>query len=31
LVVDIAEKGGASPGAVLEAADTALTLLGHPR
>jgi 3-hydroxyisobutyrate dehydrogenase len=31
LVVDIAEKGGASPGAVLEAADAALTLLGHPR
>jgi 3-hydroxyisobutyrate dehydrogenase len=31
LVVDIADKGGASPGAVLDAADAALTLLGHPR
>jgi 3-hydroxyisobutyrate dehydrogenase-like beta-hydroxyacid dehydrogenase len=31
LVVDIAEKGGASPGAVLDAADAALKLLGHPR
>ncbi len=31
LAVDIAEKAGASPGAVLDAADAALTLLGHPR
>lgn len=31
LVVDIAEKAGASPGAVLDAADAALKLLGHPR
>jgi len=31
LVVDIADKGGASPGAVLDAADAALVLLGHPR
>jgi 3-hydroxyisobutyrate dehydrogenase len=31
LVVDIADKGGASPGAVLDAADAALELLGHPR
>jgi 3-hydroxyisobutyrate dehydrogenase len=31
LVVDIAEKGGASPGAVLDAADAALKLLGHQR
>ena len=31
LVVDIAGKAGASPGAVLDAADAALKLLGHPR
>ena len=31
LVVDIAEKRGASPGAVLDAADAALKLVGHPR
>ena len=31
LVVDIADEGGASPGAVLDAADAALHLLGHPR
>jgi hypothetical protein len=31
LVVDIAEKAGARPGAVLDAADAALKLLGHPR
>ena len=31
LVVDIADKRGASPGAVLDAADAALELLGHPR
>jgi 3-hydroxyisobutyrate dehydrogenase len=31
LVVDIAEKAGASPGAVLDAADATLKLLGHPR
>ena len=31
LVVDIADKCGASPGAVLDAADAALKLLGHPR
>jgi hypothetical protein len=31
LVVDIAEKSGASPGAVLDAADAALTILGYPR
>ncbi|HZQ30117.1 MAG TPA: NAD(P)-dependent oxidoreductase [Mycobacterium sp.] len=31
LVVDIAEKGGATPGSVLDAADAALTILGHPR
>lgn len=31
LIVDIAEKGGASPGAVLDAADAALMLMGHPR
>lgn len=31
LIVDIAEKSGASPGAVLDAADAALTLMGHPR
>jgi 3-hydroxyisobutyrate dehydrogenase len=31
LLVDIAEKSGASPGAVLDAADAALTLMGHRR
>lgn len=31
LVTDIAEQSGASPGAVLDAADAALKLLGHPR
>ena len=31
LVVDIADKGGASPSAVLDAADAALALMGHPR
>jgi len=31
LIVDIAEKSGESPGAVLDAADAALSLLGHPR
>jgi 3-hydroxyisobutyrate dehydrogenase len=31
LVVDIAEKSGAVPGAVLDAADAALMLMGHPR
>jgi 3-hydroxyisobutyrate dehydrogenase-like beta-hydroxyacid dehydrogenase len=31
LVVDIADRRGASPGAVLDAADAALELLGHPR
>jgi 3-hydroxyisobutyrate dehydrogenase len=31
LVADLAEKAGASPGAVLDAADAALTLMKHPR
>ncbi len=31
LVADIAQKAGVSPGAVLDAADAALTLLEHPR
>ncbi|OBH25911.1 NAD(P)-dependent oxidoreductase [Mycobacterium sp. E1319] len=31
LVVDLAEGAGARAGAVLDAADAALTLLGHPR
>ncbi|MDT5093135.1 MAG: hypothetical protein QOH60_2498 [Mycobacterium sp.] len=31
LIVDIAEKTGESPGPVLDAADAALSLLGHPR
>jgi 3-hydroxyisobutyrate dehydrogenase len=30
-VVDIAETAGASPGVVLDAADAALTMMGHPR
>jgi 3-hydroxyisobutyrate dehydrogenase len=31
LVADLAERASASPGAVLDAADAALTLLKHPR
>lgn len=31
LVADLAEKANASPGAVLDAADAALTLMDHPR
>jgi 3-hydroxyisobutyrate dehydrogenase-like beta-hydroxyacid dehydrogenase len=31
LVVDLADRAGASGGAVLEAADAALSLMGHPR
>ena len=31
LVADIAEKSGAAPGAVLDAADAALRMIGHPR
>ena len=31
LVVDLADQGGASGGAVLDAADAALTLMGNPR
>ena len=31
LVVDLADRAGASPGAVLDAADATLTLMGHPR
>lgn len=31
LVVDLADRAGASGGAVLDAADAALTLIGHPR
>jgi 3-hydroxyisobutyrate dehydrogenase len=31
LIADLAEKAGASPGAVLAAADAALTLMDHPR
>jgi 3-hydroxyisobutyrate dehydrogenase-like beta-hydroxyacid dehydrogenase len=31
LIVDIAEKRGAAPGAVLDAADVALRMIGHPR
>ena len=31
LIVDIAEQNGASPGAVLDAADAALRMIGHPR
>ncbi|OCB36108.1 6-phosphogluconate dehydrogenase [Mycobacterium malmoense] len=31
LVVDLADRAGASGGAVLDAADAALTLMGHPR
>ena len=31
LIVDIAEKSGTSPGAVLDAADAALRMIGHPR
>lgn len=31
LVVDLAERAGATGGAVLDAADAALTLMGHPR
>jgi 3-hydroxyisobutyrate dehydrogenase-like beta-hydroxyacid dehydrogenase len=30
-IVDIADTAGASPGIVLEAADGALTMMGHPR
>lgn len=31
LLVDLADRAGAGGGAVLEAADAALTLMGHPR
>ncbi|ETB49026.1 6-phosphogluconate dehydrogenase, partial [Mycobacterium avium subsp. paratuberculosis 10-8425] len=31
LVVDLAEQAGAAGGAVLDAADAALALMGHPR
>jgi 3-hydroxyisobutyrate dehydrogenase len=31
LVVDLAGRAGASPGAVLDAADATLALMGHPR
>ena len=31
LVVDLADRAGASGGAVLETADAALALMGHPR
>ncbi len=31
LIVDLAEKAGASGGAVLDAADATLALMGHPR
>lgn len=31
LLADLANKAGASPGAVLDAADAALTLMDHPR
>ncbi|OJZ72205.1 6-phosphogluconate dehydrogenase [Mycobacterium paraffinicum] len=31
LVVDLADRAGANGGAVLKAADAALTLMGHPR
>lgn len=31
LVVDLADQAGADGGAVLEAADAALALMGHPR
>lgn len=31
LIVDVADQGGVTPGAVLTAADSALELLGHPR
>ncbi|EID09951.1 3-hydroxyisobutyrate dehydrogenase [Mycobacterium xenopi RIVM700367] len=31
LVADLAERASAQPGAVLDAADAALTLMGHPR
>jgi 3-hydroxyisobutyrate dehydrogenase-like beta-hydroxyacid dehydrogenase len=31
LVADLAERASASPGAVLDAADAALTLMKHPR
>jgi 3-hydroxyisobutyrate dehydrogenase-like beta-hydroxyacid dehydrogenase len=31
LVVDLAERAGAKSGAVLDAADAALSLMGHPR
>ena len=31
LVVDLADRAGASGGAVLDAADAALALMGHPR
>lgn len=31
LVVDLAEQGGANAGAVLDAADATLALMGHPR
>jgi len=31
LVVDLAEQAGADVGAVLEAADSTLALMGHPR
>lgn len=31
LIVDIAQTAGAAPGAVLDAADAALRMIGHPR
>jgi len=31
LVADLAQRAAADPGAVLDAADAALTLMDHPR